>query len=317
MILYTRHNDRRKPEFRLTTVIEQRGQERIVRKLANSPTARPFLFRLLDNYRTLTGQPLPFQILPASKGTDCVAFPYQEGTSLDTELLTALKRRDREGLLRLFREHQRLIDTLPSSTGQVSPEFQTIFGESSIGNCQNVTLGLLDIAFDNLLRTSSGWTVIDYEWLFPFPIPARYLHFRAVVGWYRNALQHYPWRVIALPELLERQGLPESEWQIFARWEEAFQTYVTGRPSSFLSEFQLMTSASHGEELLRSALGVQEFQTVSLRKAALEDECHRQHAWIVNLEEICRNKDAWIAKLERDISELKSAVEHLSGNHEK
>ena len=66
----------------------------------------------------------------------------------------------------------------------------------------------------------SAWTVIDYEWTFPFPVPKKYLIYRAV---YYAYYQIFKAEGKSLADWLKSAGLTEEETECFARMEVHFR----------------------------------------------------------------------------------------------
>ena len=100
-----------------------------------------------------------------------------------------------------------------------TPEFAEVFGEGKLPEgipCAAVSD--VDMIFSNIFVESgkaaadSAWTVIDYEWTFAFPIPKKYLIYRAIYfayyqifkakgkvwkhGWHLPVSHHWKQRVL-------------------------------------------------------------------------------------------------------------------------
>ncbi len=91
-------------------------------------------------------------------------------------------------------------DRVSGSGGEIpfdrTPEFAEVFGEEKLPEgmpCAAVSD--VDMIFSNIFVESgkaaadSAWTVIDYEWTFPFPVPKKYLIYRAVYYAYYQILR--------------------------------------------------------------------------------------------------------------------------------
>ena len=66
---------------------------------------------------------------------------------------------------------------------------------------------------------------IDYEWVFDMEIPARFLHYRNLLYFYRRCEASVS---SAQEELFAHFGIGEEEQRLFASMEEHFQGYVHG-----------------------------------------------------------------------------------------
>ena len=110
-----------------------------------------------------------------------------------------------------------------------TPEFAEVFGEGKLPEgIPCATVSDVDMIFSNIFVESgkaaadSAWIVIDYEWTFPFPVPKKYLIYRAV---YYAYYQIFKAEGKSLADWLKSAGLTEEETECFARMEEHFQEY--------------------------------------------------------------------------------------------
>lgn len=144
----------------------------------------------------------------------------------------------------------------------------------------------VDGLFENLMVVDGHVFGIDYEWVFDFPIPAKFLHFRNLLYFYRryeSALK------CKQEELFEHFGICTQLQKIFMGMEEAFQNYVHGA-----GDFQYM------KQYEQETKGIQYLL-----------ECERE---ITNVREWCENLQAEIN--EKDVTIVKQQeVQRLTNNH--
>ena len=125
-------------------------------------------------------------------------------------------------------------DRVSGSGGEIpfdrTPEFAEVFGEGKLPEgIPCATVSDVDVIFSNIFVESgkaaadSAWTVIDYEWTFPFPVPKKYLIYRAV---YYAYYQIFKAEGKSLADWLKSAGLTEEETECFARMEVHFQEYL-------------------------------------------------------------------------------------------
>lgn len=125
-------------------------------------------------------------------------------------------------------------DRVSGSGGEIpfdrTPEFAEVFGEGKLPEgipCAAVSD--VDMIFSNIFVESgkaaadSAWTVIDYEWTFAFPIPKKYLIYRAI---YFAYYQIFKAKGKSLEAWLAFAGVTPLEAESFARMEVHFQEYL-------------------------------------------------------------------------------------------
>ena len=111
---------------------------------------------------------------------------------------------------------------------ELGKQLDAAYAGSRITFCP-CTVSDVDMIFSNIFVESgkaaadSAWIVIDYEWTFPFPVPKKYLIYRAV---YYAYYQIFKAEGKSLADWLKSAGLTEEETECFARMEEHFQEYL-------------------------------------------------------------------------------------------
>ena len=96
----------------------------------------------------------------------------------------------------------------------------------------------IDLIFSNVM-VGEKWEVIDYEWTFMFPIPIKYVIYRAFF------LAHHQMRscaVLELEHLMNIAKITPEERVVFQQMEENFQRFITGNSTPF-RDFILSTDA--------------------------------------------------------------------------
>ena len=108
---------------------------------------------------------------------------------------------------------------------EATPEFETVFGKVPMIDDKAAAVSNVDGLFENLMVPENENCIygIDYEWVFDFPIPEKFLKYRDLLYFYRR----YE-RVLNVKEedLYAHFGITGGELQIFDGMEKAFQSYV-------------------------------------------------------------------------------------------
>jgi len=239
MITYVRHNSSRTREYQLLTMVVDGEKGRYVVQRACCPEAVPFLLSLLDKHRQLLEAELPLETAPAEKDGDDVRFPYVEGRPLDSRVGDAVRTGDAEALRRVFQDYRGLLEGIPRSRPDPGADgYERFFGEAAGewgGDCLQV--GCLDLILENIFMVDDRYILLDYEWTFPFPLPAALIALRTIMNTY---FKYQPYRInelVPVDRLLEDFGIGKEGLDDLMRMEWRFQQAVNQgsmEPGEFL-----------------------------------------------------------------------------------
>lgn len=184
-VLYTKFSRERSEQFRIATAISEENGIRRVTKTALSPAASGHVGQMAENYPKLEKmyQYPKLRICPCSRVDETtVEFPYVEGKSLDLLLTEHVEQGDYESVKQDVRL---LYDILTSVKGleefKVTKEFERMFGKTALPEGQKASgISNLDMLFANIL-VGDALYLVDYEWVFDFPIPVSYLFARSLM----------------------------------------------------------------------------------------------------------------------------------------
>lgn len=227
-VLYTKFSRERSEQFRIATAISEENGIRRVTKTALSPAASGHVGQMAENYPKLEKmyQFPKLRICPCSRVDETtVEFPYVEGKSLDLLLTEHVEQGDYESVKQDVRL---LYDILTSVKGleefKVTKEFERMFGKTALPEGQKASgISNLDMLFANIL-VGDALYLVDYEWVFDFPIPVSYLFARSLM--LHAMLQTL--KKEQLEELYAIGGVKVEEIPVYYQMEVQFQKYVTG-----------------------------------------------------------------------------------------
>lgn len=236
--VYSKFTKERGKAFRIETAIYQgEDGEREVRKRPVSRESEAHVKRMYENYEYFRTSAL---LLPCRmEGTEAV-FPFVAGKSYYHLILETAEKRDREGLFRILDQYAELVKALypVRKPFEATAEFEGIFGLSK------PFLGLeaaeklnIDLTFDNIMLQDGKIQILDYEWIFDFPVPVNYAIYRAVYALFvknRNQFQEF----IEEEEIYQRLGISKNEQKWFFSMNKAFMWYVEGGESSYTRTLQ-------------------------------------------------------------------------------
>lgn len=110
---------------------------------------------------------------------------------------------------------------------QVTEEFRKIFGEVSLpSGLMAADVSDIDLIMPNILVAGDGgWTVIDYEWSFHFPIPVNFTIYRGIRYYADTTAERH---ALGPGLLYQKAGISKQELAAYEEMEEAFQAHVLG-----------------------------------------------------------------------------------------
>ncbi len=104
----------------------------------------------------------------------------------------------------------------------VTNSFKKIFGDAQIDNCNAVKIANIDIQPDNILFIDdSNIKIIDYEWVFDFPVPVEFILYYSLKAF---VLLHIP--NISIENLCEIAGINKSLVTVYENMINSFLDYI-------------------------------------------------------------------------------------------
>lgn len=179
--VFVRGSNARKPQFQLVTVIKQAGSNLTVCKRAANPLSEAHLQSFGAKRSALMEAGIDCEVANIVKISPSeVVFAFIDGTSLETQLDAALKDENNKAIKAVFDKAFRVIDSFP--TVKMNPTmnngFKDVFGPYYNIELDCITPGCIDLNLDNLIEHKRKLTLIDYEWVFDFPVPKDFIKLR-------------------------------------------------------------------------------------------------------------------------------------------
>lgn len=177
--LYFVCNPERDSKYALETLIWQKDKENqyFVEKRPLTKNASAHLQKMLSTYENLLGQKNladKIKVVKATKSGDNLEFEYIEGVSAELMLIEQISNHDFNGASVTIDRLIKIVESLEEC--KINPvenkEYAEIFGSTYNSKLLCATTGLLDLNLDNVIVDKDDkWHLIDYEWVFDFPIP--------------------------------------------------------------------------------------------------------------------------------------------------
>ena len=184
-IVFSKMSVERRPEHQQMTQILKSGKEMVVRKKACNEKAIPHIQEYITAYEHLSDvceKNAGIEILPCVKiSEEEIEFPFLTGNTLSEDLKD---KKPQEYSLIVKDFWEKMQKSIPSESFEVSDGFKSVFGEHLITDSLDAWRGIsIDLNFDNIFVLEKGhYTLIDYEWFFPFLIPKMFILYRALLS---------------------------------------------------------------------------------------------------------------------------------------
>ena len=253
-IIYSKYSNDRRREFAIRTDIccDNRGVKKVY-KTAMFPEGKQHLEHMHDYYINMKTD---VELAECNlKADGRLEFEYLDGTPLDEILDDLLLKGEKEKLEEVLLKYIRNIyEKSCDCDFFVSQPFKEIFGDVELpGTLKCARFTNIDMILSNVLRDGRQEKLIDYEWVFDFPIPAHYVAFR-VLHYYIYSNSHR--EILADRNLYEKAEISDEEIEEYMKMENHFQQFILNDRAKF---HQLHTMITPGiEAVVDKQNGIQE-----------------------------------------------------------
>jgi O-antigen biosynthesis protein len=236
-IIYSKYNRERLQKFQIETTIYERNGQRFVKKRPLTNSSIDHVRRMFSNYNLLKANYGCVRIAQATLDENEVVFEYIQGKTLDSILIDSIIRKDKSrfyDLLREYYEYLRCLDTYHVKKFQTTPEFFDVFGvHIELEDVECLRISNIDMIFDNIILNENGeYILIDYEWVFKFPVPIDYVFCRTINLFYSKYHEDFQ-GFINIEDIYSELNINQDFRDIFIDLEERFQKYVFGETSKY------------------------------------------------------------------------------------
>ena len=235
--IYAKFTKERAPEFQIETAIYETEDGKKVSKRPLTDLAKEHVERMYQNYIYFCAHGSEYYT-PCQKAGKEIMFSFIRGDTFYTRLLTALREEKIDQFFVLLQEYQDFVRNFclqDTEEFQMTQEFQSIFGEQEGLEGKEASKMLnIDLTLDNIiLEEESGKPqIIDYEWVFPFPIPVDFIFYRTVLAMYIKHGQELT-QLVDPENLYELFHLSPQDREIYQSMNESFNSYVNGGEDAY------------------------------------------------------------------------------------
>lgn len=230
---YIKYNRTRREEFQIRTCIVEEDGKQYVEKTALNEPAVAHIRSMKEKYDRLTSQsPLGVAEMALSGDGKTARFAFLKGETM----AEILGRKIMDGRIPVAELKEAMEQVLEVREGYLKPfkrtdEFIAVFGpcaaeSGELEADEAFDASNVDCLFENIMVTEYGPCCLDYEWVFFFPIPVRFIRYRMLYYFYeqyRSLLGE-----ATLPEFMVNFGIRPEMIPVFGEMEHHFQEFVHG-----------------------------------------------------------------------------------------
>ncbi len=221
-------NDRDK-KYRIITKIaaDETGHYKVY-KIAGADEARTHIHTIYHNYECLIKKYADSEIKLAQvslKENDVLELEYISGKSYEEYIDELLEQGKQKESILAIRKFVDCVCRDRKEGFQETEDFCRVFGENSYSCGWESTWGIdVDSLMSNVIYKDGFWYMYDYEWVFDFEIPVKYMIYRIL-----NYFMTTGKRIGVLKDKIYKEfGITEKEKMIFRSMEDHFQKYIEG-----------------------------------------------------------------------------------------
>lgn len=278
-VLYSKFSNDRKKKFCIRTDIVENNGVNSVKKVPLYEEGKSHIAYINQIYELLCQQYRDSNVVfnKCELKNDAVYLEYIPCKTLQMIMEDHIDRNNEAAIKELLNGYMEAIQRKCKKHKFVkTEEFIKVFGDVDLPDgYMSLEVTDIDLIFSNIM-VGDKWEVIDYEWTFTFPIPIKYVIYRAFF------LAHHQMRrcsVLELDNLMHIADISIQEQEIFQKMEENFQKHITGKCIPF-----------------RDVI----FST-GTKRTTIADEFSRRDQEIIKRDEEIRNRDNEIIKRDQEI----------------
>lgn len=226
-VLFTKYCSERSQEYQILTQILESVEERYVIKKALSEKSRVHLKRMVINYKRLSDhyRDEEIKVCPCIPINDnSIKFPYVEGASLDVLISGHAHNKQYQELYEDIHLLCRVIKNVKGKKQFYKTQaFLNIFGDVGLDSeLEASEISNIDMIASNII-IGEKINIIDYEWVFDFPIPIQYIIYRTLL--LNKNIDQLPEEI--KKKVYETAGISHEDETVYLKMEKSFQRYVT------------------------------------------------------------------------------------------
>lgn len=228
-LIYKKFSLKRGDNYKITTkIFKKDGDIKVIKEPANTKSINHIIN--IKKYEQILNDQYKNTVLELNKceiKNNSIEFEYIDGKNLE-EILDEYYKENNIFKIKKIAEYY--IDILKNNISKnnkfyYTEEFKEIFGDIKLNkDYYAAEINNIDLIFSNIIIKNNKWNIIDYEWVFEFPIPIDFIIYRNFFLYAYNKNDDNLHEIL-LHEIL---GISEEEEMVFTEMEHNLQLYILG-----------------------------------------------------------------------------------------
>ncbi len=225
-VIYSKFSCERKKEFQIVTKITEENNIRHIRKQAVKREGYAHISAFVQNMQKLINSESYKNVnvvksILTDKST--VELEYIPGKTFEEIINDKAKPENTEELIATIKDFFKNFEVKQKFKN--TEDFKSVFGDINFSEdylCMDASN--VDLIFSNVIVSDGKYYVSDYEWVFDFSIPFKYIIFRSIAF---NVMISQMGRE-NIERIYKSFDITEEEIKAFYKMETSFQNYVSG-----------------------------------------------------------------------------------------
>lgn len=223
-VKFVKYSDDRLPEYRIMTkIVDIMGKRHAVKQpLENS--SENHIKDMMEYSGYKYGESNIACISSHMEGNN-ISFEYIDKPSLTAMICDCINKNNKAGARKMIDDFYQTLKAVSVEGSYDTEQFRTVFGEADHTCELCLAPANIDMILDNIFIADNGYQVIDYEWMFDFNVPTKFVIWRSINDLYEKRILE---KVVSRRELLERYNISADDEKKYRTYNEYFCNQYVG-----------------------------------------------------------------------------------------
>lgn len=199
-LLYVKYNRGRRLKYQIKTSIYDDNGKKVVIKEGISEKAQDHINKIYYNWKLMSGFYKSYHIEKPELINNKLYCNYEEGVTLAELLQNAARENNQKEIDRLLNLYLDILMNFNNTElidFEYTNEFKNLFGDiKGLEGTKCLKVSNIDLNMDNIILENNKIKIIDYEWVYDFPIPMDFIIYRNMILLYAKEKKFFNKEII-------------------------------------------------------------------------------------------------------------------------